>query len=43
MFGDELSYMMEHDEEHFAEEKHLLEKLNIAASKELERSYRILR
>lgn len=43
MFGAELSYMMEQDEEHFAEGKHLLEKLNISASKELERSYRILR
>lgn len=31
MFRAELSYMIKQDEEHFAEEKHLLEKLNISA------------
>lgn len=30
MFGAELSYMIKQDEEYFAEEKHLLEKLNIS-------------
>lgn len=30
MFGAELSYMIKQDEESFAEEKHLLEKLNIS-------------
>jgi len=28
-FGAELSYVIKQDEEHFTEEKHLLEKLNI--------------
>lgn len=30
IFGAELSYMIKQDEEHFTEEKHLLEKLNIS-------------
>lgn len=30
MFGAELSYMIKQDEEYFAEEKHLLEELNIS-------------
>lgn len=30
MFVAELSYKIKQDEEHFAEEKHLLEKLNIS-------------
>lgn len=40
MFGADLSYMMEQQlhEEHFAEEKHLLEKPNISVSKELQKA-----
>lgn len=30
MSGAELSYMIKQDEEYFAEEKHLLEKLNVS-------------
>lgn len=44
MFGTELSYTLKQDKEHFTEEKHLLrETKHIYTSKELERSYRVLR